>query len=467
MSPHSIDAEQACLGSCLVDDTAYATISERLRGMGDFYRQGHQQIWYAMGELARMGKAIDLITVSNQLRQNGALEDAGGVAYIDSLVSIVQSSANVSHYADIVADRAFERRLQSAGRSIAALAADLELPPQAKLERASHVLNQAIAGVARAQAVHLRDAAEELGRQLEEQARREEAGLAQAADGGISTGFGKLDEVIGGVLPGELTIVAGRPAMGKTAFGLALCRAFSGHGPVYLWTSEMTRLKIARRFAAMEYDLAPKKVTAQLAAGLAELAPNIWVDDERGLTVGRLAAKVAGFKLRHPDMAALVVDYLSNLSPDPSDYKEVSRASRKLLDLSSQLDIPIIALQQLSRKVEDRPDKRPMLSDLRESGQIEQDASVVLMLHREHYYKRSADPNLAECWVRKSRDGEAGRAIKLHWHGPSTRFSDWTDKHVEGIKPSSICCTPDDPHDEFETRANRAFDAVAMEEIPL
>lgn len=470
--PHCITSEQACLGSCLVDSEMFPVILEVLGGANAFYRTRHQEIFVAMERLMQAGSHIDLLTVSSQMRKDGTLSGREDIDYLESLVTAVQASAHASSYASTVAEKAFERRLLRAGRAIVGLALEVGQPPAIKLEQAGRILEGAMAGASRAQAVHLKQAATELATQLDADELRQQEG--RTVDNGLSTGLARLDEVIGGILPGELTVVAGRPAMGKTAFGLGLAKAFAPYGEVYLWTSEMTRLKIARRFASMTYELPPKKVTASLASQLAEVAPNIWVDDERGLTVQRLAAKVLSFKLRHPGMAALVVDYLSNLSPDPSDYKEVSRASRKLLDLSAQLNIPIIALQQLSRKVEERPDKRPLLSDLRESGQIEQDASVVLMLHREHYYKRSADPNLAECWVRKSRDGEAGRAVKLYWDGPSTRYSDWVDRKVGGIGPSSFAHydrDDDREHEEAVEHVNRllrgAADRVSMSEVPL
>lgn len=428
--PHNIEAEQACLGACLVDPDAATVIGDILAGPNDFYRENHQVIYKAIRRLADRGKTIDLVTVCDLMRsvktKNGQsyLDAAGGPGYIDSLVSIVQSSAHAAAYAQIVADRAVERRLQTAGRQIERIAMSGDATPATKLERASEVLAEAGSGAVRFKPVPARECLETyadwLGeRELSADERAE--GKSPPAALGISTGFPKVDKLIGGMVPGEVIVIAGRPGMGKTALGQCFTEALAMEGPCLFWSGEMTRMKIARRYAARQLGIKVKDVRAVHAYHAADNAPAVWIDDERGISAQRLATKLATFHLQHPNMSGLVVDYLSLLA-EGNDYKEVSKASRKLLEIAGRHNIPVIALQQLSRDVERRDSKIPQLGDLRESGQIEQDAAVVLMPYRPHYYKDDADPARAEIWVRKNRDGPANRYCVLMWDAESATF---------------------------------------------
>lgn len=428
--PHNMEAEQACLGACLIDEEAPAQIAEIVLGPGDFYREGHQLIYQGIRRLADRGRAVDLVTLCNILGKakhssgQSYLDLAGGPTYLDSLISIVQSSAHVTAYAQIVADRAVERRLNTAGFQIQRLATDADLSPATKIERASQIIERAGAGAIRYQAVHAREAIESFGSWLVERevsAEDKAAGKKPSAELGISLGFPKLDNLVGGAVPGEVIVLAARPGMGKTALGLGLAGSLAKAGPCMFWSGEMPRAKISRRLVAMDLGVAVRDVKSADAFQAAENAPEIWIDDERGITAQRLATKLATFHLRHPNMSGLVVDYISLLAED-NDYKGVSKASRKILEIAGRHNIPVIALQQLSRDVEKRDSKIPQLGDLRESGQIEQDAAVVLMLYRPHYYKDDADPERAEIWVRKNRDGPANRYTIVRWDAKSAAF---------------------------------------------
>ena len=437
LPPHDIAAEQACLGACLLDQEAVTVIAEILAGPDDFFRQDHGYIYQGIKRLHERGRSVDLITLTSILAraktedgQSNYLEECGGPGYLDGLISIVQSSAHVSAYAQIVADRAIERRLAMAAKRIEWLAVDADLSPATKIERASQILERAGAGASRCQAVPAREALETFGDWLNERQltrEQQESGEKPPSDMGISIGFPKLDRLMGGAVPGEVIIVAARPGMGKTAFGTSVAGSLAEQGPCMFWSGEMTSMKIARRLASSGLGIPVRDIRAADAYRAAESAPAIWIDDERGISAQRLATKVATFKLRHPNMSGLVVDYLSLLA-ESNDYKEVSRASRKLLEIAGRHSIPVIALQQLSRDVERRDSKVPQLGDLRESGQIEQDASVVLMPYRPHYYNADADPERAEIWIRKNRDGPANRHIVLLWDAKSATFRNPTPK---------------------------------------
>ena len=414
--PHNIEAEQACLGACLIDSETIDRISEIVSGPEDFYREAHQDIYTAVVTLAEKNQNVDLITVTNQLRNMGKLETSGGPAYLDSLTTIVQSSAHASAYAQIVLDRATERRLQAAGNSISKIAMDGELTPANKVDRAEEMIF-AVADRRRTQQLEqIKPLLQVLFDDMYERYLKKETVT------GCPTGFRDLDDLTSGLQPSNLIIIAARPAMGKTAFVLSLAQncVLDRDKPrtVALFSLEMSRTELVQRVlcsCAQVNQMDVKKgnlreeewirITRSMNV-LAE-AP-FFIDDTSGITVLELKAKARRLQKRH-GLDLIMIDYLQLMRGSgriENRVQEISEISRQLKSLAKELNVPVIALSQVGRGVETRQDKRPQLSDLRESGAIEQDADIVAFIYRDEYYNpHTEDQNLAEIIIAKQRNG--------------------------------------------------------------
>lgn len=442
---YSIEAEQACLGACLIDGRSVLPVQEVLSGPGDFYREAHQDIWQAMLRLQAAAKPVDLITVCEALRGSGRLDDVGGAGYLDSLTTISQSAAHASAYAQTVADLAHQRRLERAGLRIRSISRESGLTPQERTERCAQVLQEAMGARDRSQAVTVGDAMGELAvmlteRALQRQRLAEETGEDQPDMLGHSTGFPRLDRLTGGLGPGEVWVVGARPAMGKTAFGWALAEALARQGPVYFACGDMSRPLLARRPAAQHHSMDIRKVTAGHAAAAAEeyeYRSRIWIDHERGISAATLAAKIAGFKLRH-GLAGVVVDYLNQYAEE-DEHRSVSTACKAITTMAGRLEVPVVLLQQLSRKVEDpgRKSKVPQVGDLRDSGRIEQDATIILGLYRPWVYetdpeRKAAVVNTGRVYVLKNRDGPANCFVPLHFEPKRAQWTNLPAKPTQG-----------------------------------
>lgn len=429
--PHDLLAEQSALGGMLLSKDAVADVTGILRG-ADFYVPKHEVIYEAILTLYAQGEPTDAITVTDQLVKSGDLQRAGGAEYLHALTSIVPTAANAEFYADIVAEKALLRRLVDAGTRITQMgyagegeAIDLVNTAQAEI--------YSVTGADQAEDyVQLSDAVELAVHEIEK---------AQSSEGGmmgVPSGFADLDEKTNGFAAGQMVIIAARPAMGKSTLALDVARAAAiGAGQTTVFFSlEMGRAEIAMRLLAAEATIPMQTLRKgtldqrdfqKLAATQARIneAP-LFIDDSANLTLVEIRAKCRRLKQRH-NLKMVVIDYLQLLSSGKkveSRQQEVSEFSRALKLLAKELEVPVVALSQLNRASEQRADKMPAISDLRESGSLEQDADVVILLHRESSYEpdnpRAGEADLI---LAKQRNGPTG-TITVAFQGHYSRFQD-------------------------------------------
>jgi replicative DNA helicase len=438
VTPHDLDAERAILGAILVDGERLLEISEHVSA-GDFYRVAHRLLFRAMQQLSEQRQPIDLVTVKSVLDPR-ALEEVGGPAYIASLTDGLPRGSHVAGYCQIVKDRSIRRRLQDAADRAIAQAGDVEVAAAAALEQAE----QAIYAIAeREQRGDLKSASSVVS--------EAHAILEQIADTGrpvtgIPTGFFDLDRDTRGLQPGNLVLLAARPAMGKTAIALNIAHhaAIAAETTTAIFSLEMSRTELMIRLltAAGRVD-AHRVMTGKCHAGemgristaMAEVgATPIWIDDTSSQTVMSIRGKARRMKAKR-GLGLVVIDYLQLLSSErryDSRVVEVGAMSRALKQLAKELEVPILCLAQLNRAPEARGDGRPKLSDLRESGSLEQDADLVLLLHRPAVYAKEgsgADESEAELIIAKHRNGPTG-SVKLRWSKEMTRFDNLS--HLRG-----------------------------------
>jgi replicative DNA helicase len=429
--PQDMAAEQSVLGAMLISKDAIADATENLRG-SDFYRPSHELIHDAIIDLYGRSEPVDMVTVAAELQRRGELQRVGGAAYLHTLSASVPIAANASYYADIVREKAILRRLVEAGTKIVQIGYagegevdDLVDTAQAEVyaitEKRSHEdyapLSDIMAGVL--------DEIEAIGNR--------EAGIY-----GVPTGFADLDELTNGLHSGQMVIVAARPGAGKSTLALDLCRAAAIHNGMAsaFFSLEMTRSEITMRLLSAEAKVPLNHIRNgnmqdedwnKLARKMGEVssAP-LFIDDSPNMTMMEIRAKARRLKQRH-GLRLMVIDYMQLMTSGKkveSRQLEVSEFSRQIKLLAKELEIPIIALSQLNRGPEQRSDKRPMLSDLRESGSLEQDADMVVLLHREDMYEReSTRPGEADLIVAKHRNGPT-RDITVAFQGHYSRFVD-------------------------------------------
>lgn len=415
VSPHNLDAERAVLGAIMVDNRQWTIVAARI-GVGDLFRAAHQQVYRAMLSLAAAGVGIDLVTVCNAMAQAGTLEDAGGHAYVASLLDGIPISLNAQYYAGIVREHAQRRDLIQIANRLIADAHDSDQESAALADLAVHSLYKAVQSTSGGP-VWMDDA------------------VAAYVDGIVSgkvglpmpTGFTDLDHLIGGFKPGELIIVAARPGTGKTSFLLGLLEHVARHtGPAGIFSLEMSQAAMAARSLALRSGVSIQALSRQTAnadeyamvyEALGLERRQLWLE-----TKARTVSEMAAWSRKQKDqygLACIGVDYIQLAVPDRdrhSDEGEIADISRSLSRLAHDLEVPVVALSQLSRAPEGRKDKRPQPSDLRGSGALEQDADMVILL-----FRGDDDKSVAEVIVAKNRNGETGM-IKLHFNGPLTRF---------------------------------------------
>jgi replicative DNA helicase len=429
--PQDMAAEQSVLGAMMISKDAIADVAEVLRGV-DFYRPTHETIHDAIIDLYGRGEPADMVTVANELQRKGELQRVGGAPYLHTISASVPIAANASYYAEIVREKAILRRLVDAGTRIVQYGYagegdvdDLVDAAQAEVYKVTDrrssedyaPLSEIMDGVL--------DEIEAIGNR--------EAGLY-----GVPTGFVDLDDLTNGLHNGQMIIVAARPAVGKSTFALDLCRAASIHNNMasVFFSLEMTRSEITMRLLSAEAKVPLNHIRngalneddwTKLARKMGEVssAP-VFIDDSPNMTMMEIRAKARRLKQRH-DLRLIVIDYMQLMTSGKkveSRQLEVSEFSRQIKLLAKELEVPIIALSQLNRGPEQRSDKRPMLSDLRESGSLEQDADMVILLHREDLYEReSARPGEADLIVAKHRNGPT-RDITVAFQGHYSRFVD-------------------------------------------
>ena len=433
--PQNLDAEESVLGAMMLSPAAIAAVSEVLDGDGrDFYRESHAKMYRAALALYAKGEPVDAITLVDELDERGELEAVGGNARIHELAALVPASANARHYAQIVHETAILRGLIRAGGEIARLGWERPGETTHLVDRAEHIVFQLSQERASSEFSHV----EEL---LKESFERITALYELGSDvTGVPSGFRDLDRLTSGFQEGNLVILAARPGMGKSALGLGIAAnvAVRHHQPVALFTLEMSKAEVTQRLMCAEAKVELHRLrTGRLASEdwprltgacdrLAK-AP-IYVDDTGSITMMEIRSKARRLKSKHPDLGLVLVDYLQLMTSGATAenrVQEVSQISRSLKVLARDLDIPVIALSQLSRAVEQRHDKRPILSDLRESGSLEQDSDIVLFIYRDDYYHPddSPDPGIAEVMVAKHRNGPTDK-IKLSFISQYAKFAD-------------------------------------------
>ncbi len=431
--PQNLEAEEAVLGAMLLSETAIGVVTEILDA-ADFYRGSHGTIYRTCLALWAKGEPVDAITLANELEERGELEQIGGASRVAELAALVSATANVEHYARIVKETATLRGLIRAGQEIVRLG-------QERIGETTELVDRAEQIVFDLSQERVRGDFDHIGPLLTESFERitklYEAGVDVT---GVPCGFRDLDRLTSGFQPGNLVILAARPSMGKSA--LALCIAANlgvrGSTPVALFTLEMSKAEVTQRLMCSEAKVESDRVRSgkltqedwpRLTAACDKLmkAP-IYVDDTGSITMMELRSKARRLKAREPRLGLIVVDYLQLMTAGgtvENRVQEVSQISRNLKVLARDLDVPILALSQLSRAVEQRHDKRPILSDLRESGSIEQDADLVLFVYRDEYYNgdESDQQGLAELILAKHRNGPTD-AVKLSFLRRYAKFAD-------------------------------------------
>lgn len=423
--PHSIEAEQSVLGGLLLDARAWDRIAEVLTD-ADFFTDAHRRIWRHVAMAAERGRAFDVVTIAESIEATGESSATGGLAYLGELANNTPSAANIRRYAEIVKERAVLRRLQAAAAELhAACANPAGRKPEELVAIAESAMLAAIDRTA-GDPVSLSDA---FGEAMVYVDSRGEAG-------GLTTGFRDLDGITGGLEPGQLVIVAARPSVGKTVFGCNVADhvARSG-GSVLFCTLEMSRREIGMRIMSARAGVSVhamrsgtkdaedwRRMSDQVPAAKNQ---RMVIDDTAAVTVGHVRSKVRRLA-RKSGVSLVVLDYLQLMRGDGDNRtQEMGSISRGLKALAKELQVPIIALAQLNRGVEGRADKRPMLSDLRDSGEIEQDADIVVMLHREALYSDLPEwSGVAEALVRKNRNGPTGDLL-LSYQPEQMRFADY------------------------------------------
>jgi replicative DNA helicase len=428
--PQQLEAEQSVLGGILLDSGGLPAALEVLKG-DEFYRDAHRAIFAAIQELFERNATIDLLTVCDHLTQKNLLESVGGAAYLASLVEAVPSASNVAAYARIVSDKALLRRLIQVSAEITSWCYAGGKRIEEILDQAETVIFSLAERRVRSGYHPIKDVVKKSIQIIEELYDRREMVT------GVATHYRDLDKLTAGFQASDLIIIAGRPSMGKTAFALNIARnsAVESRVPVGVFSLEMSKEQLAMRLLCAEARVNSQKIRSGFlsqddcaklitAAGHFSDVP-ILIDDTPAMTTLELRAKARRMKAEM-DVGMIVVDYLQLMrgrSGIDHREQEISDISRSLKALAKELNIPVVALSQLNRKVEERSNKRPILSDLRESGAIEQDADVILFIYRDEAYNpHSADAGIAEISIGKQRNGPSGIDIKLAYIKEYTRF---------------------------------------------
>jgi replicative DNA helicase len=432
--PQNLDAEESVLGAMMLSPGAIGAVSEALSA-GDFYRESHGLIFAAAIELYGRGDPVDVITLHDELERRGNLERIGGKMRLHEIAANVTATSNAVHYATIVREQATLRGLVRSGNDIA------RLPLEREGEQASELVDRAEQIIFNLSQSRVTGEFTKIDALLKESFERISALYETGSDlTGVASGFRELDKLTSGFQPGNLIILAARPSMGKS--GLALCIAANlavrEQVPVALFTLEMSKSEVTQRLMCSE----GKVESQRLRSG--SLAPDDWprltaacdrlskaplyIDDTGSVTMMEIRSKARRLKMKEPQLGLIIVDYLQLMSGAgnaENRVQEVSQISRSLKVLARDLDVPVLALSQLSRAVEQRHDKRPILSDLRESGSLEQDADLVFFIYRDEYYNgdESPDKGLAEVNLAKHRNGPT-ESIKLSF---LRRFAKFTD----------------------------------------
>ena len=430
--PHSIEAEQSVVGAMLMDKDAILTAAEIVSGQ-DFYQTAYGVIFDSMVELFNEGKPVDLVTLQERLKEKDVPPEIASLEFVRDLVSAVPTSANVKYYAQIVADKSMLRKLIKLNDEISNTCYAGKESLEAILETTEKSMFQLLQQRNTGEYVPIRQVV------LNALDKIEKASKSKGTVTGIPTGFIDLDYKLSGLQPSDLILVAARPSMGKTAFVLNIAQyvAFKKDRATAIFSLEMSKEQLVNRLFSLESQVDAQALRTgnmkdsdweKLIEGAGIIGKSkLIIDDTPGISVSELRSKCRKYKLEH-GLDLIIIDYLHLMTGSvgkrsESRQQEISEISRSLKGLARELNVPVIALSQLSRAVESRPDKRPMLSDLRESGAIEQDADVVMFIYRDEYYNKDSQyKKQAEIIIAKQRNGPVG-TVHLAWLGEYTKFA--------------------------------------------
>ena len=430
LPPHSIEAEMCLLASMMLDKEVVGEVVQIVTGES-FYQADHQIIFDVLTGLYEQNRPIDAVILREELGKRQVLEEIGGTAYLGQILSAVPSAAHGAHYASIVKEKALLRQLISASNDILRDAYAPHEQAEVVLDRAERRIFEIAEKKISGQVTAMEDVLHEVFEMIENRGQR-----------GIESGFFELDDMMNGLQNGEMIIVAARPSMGKTAFAMNVMEHIAADSrlPCAVFSLEMSKQQLAQRMLCSRGQIDAHKLRkgllqsheyAHLANVVGELAKApMWVDDSAGLTIMELRAKARRLKLQH-DIKCIMIDYMQ-LMDNPgveSRQQQISEISRGIKAVARELKVPVICLSQLNRASEGRDGHRPRMSDLRESGSIEQDADVIMLLHREDYYRMSEPDfqpdNIAEIIIAKQRNGPTG-TVKLTFMNKTTRFENYS-----------------------------------------
>ena len=446
LPPQNLDAEKSVLGSLLIDPDCIIQVVELL-SPADFYKESHSDIYKAILELSERREPVDTVTLTNLLDRTGKLESLGGHAYIGEILSTTPTSANVGHYARIVSQKAVLRKLISAGSTIAEMGFKGEEEVEGILDKAESLIFQISQAQQRQEFTHIREVMTDSWERINE------IHSNRGSVSGVPTGFVDLDKHLGGLQRSDMVILAARPSMGKTSLGLNIAHnvAVKGNMPVGIFSLEMSKHQLVDRLVCGEAGVDMSKLrTGYLsnedfakigdAIGVLADAP-IFIDDTSGLSALEMRTKARRLQAES-GLSMIIIDYLQLMvgrsygGASENRVQEVSEISRSIKGIARELNVPVIAISQLSRAVEQRQKKIPMLSDLRESGSIEQDADVVMFIYREDYYNPDCseeEKNIAKVIIAKHRNGPTGE-VDLYFKKEQTRFENLVRSSTQDIE---------------------------------
>lgn len=429
--PNSIEAEQSVIGSMIMDREAIIAAADILVA-DDFYQKQYGMIFQAMVDLNAENKQVDLVTLQERLKSMDVPPEVSSLEFVRELLTVVPTSANVKQYAGIVKEKSILRNVIKVNEAITNECYLGRESADSILEETEKQLFKLLQSRGAEDITPIKDVVMEAINRIEKASRQ------SGSVTGIPTGFTELDYRTAGLQPSDMILVAARPSMGKTAFALNLAAyaACKKHITTAIFSLEMSKVQLMNRFLAMESGVSAQNMRTgnlsdgeweKLVEGAAILGDSgLVIDDTPGISISDMRSKCRKIKLENDNLGLIIIDYIQLMTSNSraeSRQQEVSEISRSLKALARELNVPVIALSQLSRAVEQRPDHRPMLSDLRESGAIEQDADVVMFLYRDEYYKKDTDrPGVAEVIIAKQRNGPTG-TVELAWIGDRQRFA--------------------------------------------
>lgn len=436
----SVEAEQSLLGAVLLDNRAFDAAAEIVRET-DFAVDAHRLIWRAIVALVERGKPADAITVFESLKAHGGADAAGGLPYLNDLACNTPSAANIRRYAEVVHDKSRRRQMQAIGARLTEVASDISTDVAESIDAFGQEL-LAIEDAGAAEEVSLGDAFTQAVRYIDERMQH------RGTPAGLPTGFVDLDALTAGLEPGHLIVLAGRPAMGKTLLASNIADAAENAGAGVLWFalempgSEMALRQLSAEVGVSVHDLRTGRVPQDKFTALVDAQSRAgdrrwWIDDRTALTLAQVRARAKRVARKH-GLGLIVVDYIGlMIGQGDNRTQQLGSISRGLKALAKDLRVPVLALAQLNRGVEGRVDKRPLLSDLRDSGEIEQDADLVLMVHRESEYSNTPEwQGFAELLVRKNRHGPTGEVL-LGFQPERGRFTNFSGQNPRALQQAS------------------------------